>query len=47
MNLKLLELLFLSHLWGKETYDFLVEQDPTLAKNGLSNRTKSKERVGT
>ena len=38
---------YLSHLSGKEAYDFLVEQNPTLAKNGLSNRTKSKERVGT
>ena len=38
---------YLSHLSGKEAYDFLVEQNPTLAKNGLSNRAKSKERVGT
>ena len=38
---------YLSHLSGKEAYDFLVEQNPTLAENGLSNRAKSKERVGT
>ena len=38
---------YLSHLSGKETYDFLVEQNSTLAKNGLSNHAKSKERVGT
>ena len=38
---------YLSHLSGKEAYDFLVEQNPTLAKNGLSNRAKCKERVGT
>ena len=31
---------YLSHLSGKE-------QNSTLAKNGLSNRAKSKERVGT
>ena len=38
---------YLSHLSGKEAYDFLVEQNPTLAKNGLSKRAKSKERMGT
>ena len=31
----------------KETYDFLVEQNYPLVKNGLSNRTKHKKRVGT
>ena len=30
---------YLSHLSGKEAYDFLVEQDPTLVKNGLPNHT--------
>ena len=38
---------YLSHLSGKEAYDFLVEQNPTLVKNGLSNRTEYKKRVGT
>ena len=38
---------YLSHLSGKEAYDFLVEQNSTLAENGLSNRAKSKERVGS
>ena len=31
----------------KESYVFLVEQNPTLVKNGLSNHTKYKKRVGT
>ena len=31
----------------KETYVFLAEQNSTLVKNGLSNRTKYKKRVGT
>ena len=31
----------------KETYDFLVEQNSALVKNGLSNNTKYKKRVGT
>ena len=31
----------------KETYVFLVEQNSTLAKNGLSIHTKCKKRVGT
>ena len=38
---------YLSHLSGKEAYDFLVEQNHPLAKNGLSNHTKCKEWVGT
>ena len=37
---------YLSDLSGKEAYDFLVEQDPTLVKNGLSNITNYKKRVG-
>ena len=37
---------YLSHLTGKEAYDFLVEQNPTLVKNGLSNITNYKKRVG-
>ena len=36
---------YLSDLSGKEAYDFLVEQDPTLVKNGLSNITNYKKRV--
>ena len=47
MNVRTIGSHYLSHLWGKETYVFLVEQNHTLAKNGLSNRAKSKERVGT
>ena len=31
----------------KETYVFLAEQNSTLVKNGLSNNTKYKKRVGT
>ena len=31
----------------KESYVFLVEQNHSLVKNGLSNHTKCKERVGT
>ena len=38
---------YLRHLSGQEAHDFLVEQNSTLAKNGLSNSTKSTERVGT
>ena len=38
---------YLKHLSGQEAHDFLVEQNSTLAKNGLSNSTKSTERVGT
>ena len=38
---------YLSHLSGKEAYDFLVEQNHPLAKNDLSSHTKCKERVGT
>ena len=38
---------YLKQLLRQEAYDFLVEQNPTLAKNGLSNYTKCKERVGT
>ena len=30
-----------------EAHDFLVEQNSTLGKNGLSNSTKSTGRVGT
>ena len=37
---------YLSHLTGKEAYDFLVEQNPTLVKNGLPNHTEYKKRVG-
>ena len=37
---------YLSHLSGKEAYDFLVEQNPTLVKNGLPNHTNYKKRVG-
>ena len=37
---------YLSHLSGKEAYDFLVEQNSTLVKNGLSSCAKSTERVG-
>ena len=37
----------IENLLGKEAYDFLVEQNSTLAKNGLSNHTKRKKRVGT
>ena len=37
---------YLSDLSGKEAYDFLVEQDPTLVKNGLPNHTEYKKRVG-
>ena len=37
---------YLSDLSGKEAYDFLVEQDPTLVKNGLSNITNYKKWVG-
>ena len=35
---------YLSHLSGKEVYDLLVEQGPSLDKNGLSN---GKVSVGT
>ena len=35
---------YLSHLSGKEVYDLLVEQGPSLDKNGLSN---GKVLVGT
>ena len=31
----------------KETYVFLAEQNSALVKNGLSNNTKYKKRVGT
>ena len=37
----------LRYLSGQEAHDFLVEQNFTLVENGLSNRTKSTERVGT
>ena len=37
---------YLSGLSGKEAYDFLVEQNPTLVKNGLPNHTEYKKRVG-
>ena len=35
---------YLSHLSGKEVYDLLVEQGPSLVKNGLSS---GKVSVGT
>ena len=38
---------YLSHLSGKEAYDFLVEQSLSLDKDGLSSGTKCKEPVGT
>ena len=38
---------YLSHLSGKEAYDFLVEQNHSLGKDGLSSSTKCKEPVGT
>ena len=37
---------YLSHLSGKEAHDFLVEQNHSLGKNGLSCCTKCKEPVG-
>ena len=37
---------YLSDLSGKEAYDFLAEQNPTLVKNGLSNITNYKKWVG-
>ena len=38
---------YLSHLSGKEAYDFLVEQNHSLGKDDLSSSTKCKEPVGT
>ena len=37
---------YLSHLSGKEAYDFLVEQSLSLDKDDLSSSTKCKEPVG-
>ena len=37
---------YLSHLSGKEAYDFLVEQSLSLDKDDLSSSTKCKEPLG-